>query len=265
MKKWLSFLLLLQMVVGAGAQTVGDRPSSLMITNGGTIMVPLKRDFLSDMGLSRVRPVFSSGVQYYLTENWGVGVEAQGGLIGFSDKRARSANRKAYIPKDFRMMDLEGNTYSQEWIFVGGGVSFRKMMDDLWLEAGVLTGVTVFDLPTKMTPVYYKEQGTNFIYQHARIQPEVLRVFMVSPRISAQYKLAQRLGISISLGVVQPFKSVDYQMKFKNVFTREEDVIEHRGSIDAPTIFSRVSLIFNLAALKRNKRDAKGVVLGSNH
>lgn len=114
-----------------------------------------------------------------------------------------------------------------------------------------------FSVP-KVGSVFYKEQGTHFIYRHTLETPEDMKSFVVSPRISVQHKLTQRLGLAIGLGLSQPFGKVDYQMRLTDVYQRGESVFKQTGRIDAPAISANISLILNLRSIKeKNGMDMK--------
>ncbi len=257
MKGWICFLLFLEVGSFAGAQTVGDKPTRFMMRIEPAMMVPLKRDLLGGIGLSPVCAALSGGLHYYFNENWGTGLEVQVALLPYIYRRKGPFYRKEYIPARYQEMELKGVRYSMESNFVAGGAFYRKNFGRLWWEAGLLAGVMTFE--TLITtdyykPVYYKEEGTNFVYQHSMSGiDDSITSFVVSPQISAQYKLNSRLGLALNLGIIQPYRKIGYTMTLTDVFYKEDKVVEsYQGKINAPVFRSRLALILNFKAIEKN-------------
>ncbi len=244
------------MLAGSGyasAQTVGKKPTRFMMIVGGSVMTPLKSDLLGGIGRSRVLPGFSGGLHYYFNENWGMGLEGQGALVPYRSNGKASFFRKEYIPESYREMKLKGSRYTLESGFIAGGGFYRRNAGRLWLEAGLLAGMIVFDTPSESYPrvIYYKEEGTNFIHRHSMSELGEIQSFAVSPQISVQYKLNSRLGLALNLGIIQPFrKKVNYTLTLKDVFYQEDKVIQSfQGKVNAPMLYSRLALILNFKAI----------------
>lgn len=254
MKGWLCFLLFLAGRGFAGAQTVGDRPTRFMMIVEHAVMVPLKSDLLGDIGLRPVRPALSGGLHYYFNENWGTGLEGHGALLTYVRDRKKSFYRKEYIPERYQEMKLKGGRRTLESSFIAGGAFYRKSLGGLWWEAGLLAGTIVFETPSEhdIRTIYYKEEGTNFVHEHTVSDLREIRSFVISPQISAQYKLNSRLGLALNLGVLQPFRKVGYTMKLTDIFYQEENVVEsYQGKVNAPMFYSRIALILNFRAIKK--------------
>lgn len=254
MKRWIFALLLVTGPGFARAQTVGDSPARFMMIWQGGLMTPLKKDLLGDVGLSRILPAFSGGLHYYFNENWGAGIDVQIASLPYIHNKKKSFYRKEYIPERYTEINFNDGRYSMESNFVAGGAFFRKRIGALWLETGLLAGVIKFETLTASNyerPVYYKEEGSNFIYQHKISDLDDVTSFVVSPQVSIQYKLSSRLGLALNLGVMQPYRKVNYTMTLTDVFSQEDRVVEsYEGKVNAPLFFSRLSLILNFKAIK---------------
>ncbi len=241
----------------AGAQTVGDKPTRFMMIVGGSVTAPLKSDLFSGMGRSRVLPGLSGGLHYYFNENWGIGWEVKVSLTPYIYSRKASFYREEYIPPTYREMELEGSRQTLETSFVAGGAFYRKNAGRLWLEAGLLAGMIVFETPrgVPQRSVYYKEEGTNFIHQHVMSELDEIQSFAVSPQISAQCKLNSRLGLALNVGILQPFRrKVNYTLTLTDVFYQEDKVVESlQGKVSTPMLYSRLALILNFKAIGKKK------------
>ncbi len=253
MKKWVCFLLMLAGSGYAGAQTVGDKPTRFMMIVGGSLMTPLKSDLVSGMGERWIRAGFSGGLHYYYNENWGIGMEGHVMLLPYihTDRKV-SFYRKGYIPESYREMELKGGKQTLESAFIAGGAFYRNNVGILWLEAGLLAGMMVFDAPSASNErsIYYKEEGTNFIHRHTISDLDQIKSFAVSPQISAQYKLNSRLGLAMNLGIIQSVRKVGYTMTLTDIFYQEDKVVESfQGRVNAPRMYSKLSLILNFKAI----------------